>query len=104
MAVNPYEEEDREKDQFFNHAIMSLKERCDRIQPPIPLYLEPCSREAANYVTTGDIIRSGAKCLWETTPEMAYVKLLLGCSMGLEGEELEKYLHTQINGEFIYCK
>lgn len=99
VAVDPYDDLI-----CSNHAILSLKMRCETANPPIPLFLEPCNEDAYKYATTGIILRSGAKALWHTTSEMAYIKLLLGCSNGLADEALEEYLSTEINGEFVYKK
>lgn len=100
MAVDPYKDDAP----FTNHAVLSLKKRCDEAEPSIPLFFEPCSKEAYKYATTGIALRSGAKAIWQTTSETAYIKLLLGCSNGLAGDALEKYLNTETNGEFIYGK
>lgn len=98
MSVNPYGDSDRHR----SHPVLSLKKRCDEHDPPIPFYIEPCNEEAYNYKTTGIILRAGARTIWRMTPEMAYVKLLIGCSADLRGAELEKYLNTEFNGEFVY--
>lgn len=100
MAVDPYKDEDP----LTNHAVLSLKKRCDDAAPPVPLFFEPCNEAAYKYATTGIVLGSGAKTIWQTTSETAYIKLLLGCSNGLEGDALERYLNTEINGEFIYKK
>ena len=34
--------------------------------------------------------------------EMTYVKLLVGCALGYEGEELKEFMNREINDEFVY--
>ena len=77
-------------------GLLSLKARCDRAEPPVPLFLTPCNREAYAYETTGEALRAGVRPVWGKTSEMAYVKLLVGCAMGLEGDELEAYLAGEL--------
>ncbi len=82
-------------------SVFSLKKRCDRHTPPIPLFLAPCNEDAYGYETTGHILRSGARAVYGMTAEMTYVKLLVGCSMGLDADGLERFLNQEINGERI---
>ena len=82
-------------------GLLTLKARCDGEEKPIPLFLEPCHKDAYAYETTGELLRSGIRPVWGMTSEMVYVKLLVGCAMGLDGDALECYLHTEINGEMI---
>lgn len=101
MAVNPYENNGSIKGVSTGHSILSFLERCQNRKVPIPLFIEPCNEEAYDYETTGMVLRSGAKTIWRMTSEMAYVKLLLGCSMGLKEKALEAFLNEEINGEFV---
>ena len=80
-------------------SVLSLKRRCDRHTPPIPLFLEPCNEDAYGYETTGHILRSGARAVCGMTSETTYVKLLVGLSMGLDADALEKFLAGEINLE-----
>lgn len=100
VSVNPYGEENEHK--ATSDSVLSLKRRCDACIPPVPLFIEPCNKDAYAYETTGIVLRSGARSIWGMTSEMAYVKLLLGCALGFEGDELQDYLHTEVNGEMIY--
>ena len=82
MAVTPYK--DDESKRYTSQAILSLKKRCDECEPPIPLFLEHCHRDAYNYISTGIILKCGAIPVWTMTSEMTYVKLLVGCALGYE--------------------
>jgi len=101
VSVNSYKADDLQKKEIPSHSILSLKQRCDRQETPIPLFIEPCNEDAYDYETTGEILRAGARAICGMTSEMAYVKLLLGCAQGLEGDALETYIKTEINGEKI---
>jgi L-asparaginase len=83
-------------------SAVNLLLRCKAHTPPIPMFLEPCNKEAYNYETTGNILRMGADAISGMTSEFSYVKLLLGVCLGLSGTELSAYLEKEINGEFIY--
>ena len=81
---------------------MYLKKRCDATANGTEMYIEPCNGENAYlYDTTGIVLRSKVGTSWRTTSEMAYVKLMIGCALGYEGERLQEFINTEINGEFI---
>ncbi len=80
-------------------SLLSLLDRCR--ERKIPVFLSPCDEHAYAYETTGDALRGGALALSEMTPEMTYVKLLVGLSLSLSGESLEKFLKTELCQEFL---
>lgn len=82
-------------------GLLSLKARCDREEEPIPIFLSHCDRQAYAYQSTGDLLRGGVRPSCGMTDEMTYVKLLVGCAMGLSGNALWEYLETEVNREFI---
>ena len=82
------------------YSILHLKEMCDRQKPPIPLFMEPCDRTV--YQSTGDALRGGILPICSMTSEMAYVKCLIGCSMGLSGDALYEYIQSNKNNEHLY--
>lgn len=84
------------------YSILTLIEACNDKQ--IPLFLAPCDKESFAYGTTSDALASGALSIPDTTLELAYTKLIIGCSLGKKGSELAKFLNTGINHEFIYEK
>ncbi len=104
MSVNPYHADvDIKKEaeiNFSKDSIMHLKRRCDTANAE--LYIEPCDKDVTyRYKTTGIVIRSGVGTCWRTTSEMAYAKLLVGCAMGYEKQQLQDFVNKEINGEFI---
>lgn len=86
--------------QYGDASILKFLDRCS--QKGIPVFLAPCSPEAFRYESTGDAIRHGAAHIYGLTNEMAYVKTLLGCALGLEGAALQDFLETSINHETAY--
>jgi L-asparaginase len=106
MSVNPYHKNvylsDKQTTDFTKDSIMHLINRCNSANPKVDVYIEPCNREKTYlYETTGIVLRNHVGTSWRTTSEMAYVKLLMGCALGLEGEQLQEFINQEINGEFI---
>ena len=106
MSVNPYNKKpDPQNEQNINYSkdsIMYLKKRCDATGPQTDMFIEPCNKENAYlYDTKGIVLRSNVGTSWRTTSEIAYVKLLIGCSLGYSGKELQNFINQEINGEFI---
>lgn len=81
------------------YSTMYLAQLCGKSNPPIPLFIEPF--EKVTYETTGEAIRNGILPIKNLTSEMAYVKTLVGCSLGLSAEALYDYINTNINNEFL---
>ena len=106
MSVNPYHKcpaaQVEQTLDYTKDSIMHLKKRCDSANRKIDLFIEPCNPENTYlYETTGILIRGNVFTSWRTTSEMTYVKLLIGCSLGYSGIELQNFLNDEINNEFI---
>ena len=83
-------------------SVLYLKQLCDKNNPKTELYFEPINKDNSYlYETTGNLLRNVVGTVFGTTKEMAYIKLLLGCTLGLKGKELQQFINTEINGEFI---
>lgn len=93
-------ERKKDEDAYTKYSILYLLDRCK--ERGIPLLLAPCDEAAFAYDSTGDALRHGATGIARTTAELAYAKVLLGCSLGYKGEELAEFLKKDINGEFVY--
>ena len=84
------------------NSVLYLKQLCDNNEPHTELYFEGVNKNCSYlYETTGELLRNGVGTIFGTTKEMAYIKLLLGCAFGYTGKELQEFIHTEINGEFI---
>ncbi len=83
-------------------SVLHLLDRCR--ERGIPVFLAPCSADAYRYESTGDALNQGAFPISETTFEMAYVKTLVGCALGYDGEELQHFVNTSVNHECLnFC-
>lgn len=85
---------------FSDYSVLHLIRACK--ERGIPLFLTPCDSISHSYVTTSDAISSGALHVFGATAELVYVKSLVGAALGKRGCELEKFLKTEINREFVY--
>ena len=94
LALSDIKEEDRP------YSVLSLLERCE--EKGISVFLAPCSRDNFRYGTTANALYCGALPISDTTFETAYIKTLVGCSLGKTKKELERFLCGSINHEFIY--
>ena len=82
------------------YSVLYLLKKCK--EKSIPCILTPCNENAYTYSTTGEFLRKGGYGIYGMTEETAYVKTVVGLSLGKEGEMLLDFLKTEINGEFIY--
>ncbi len=96
LSINPYKGEMEHPD-----SVMYLKKMCDSASPQIPIFIQPCDKAAYSYETTGIALREGIIPIHGLTSEMAYIKLLVGTSLGYFADELINFMNTDINGEFI---
>ncbi len=77
-------------------SALSLLERC---REKIPVFAVPCDENAYKYVTTGEFLAGGAIPVSGMTAEVAYIKVLLGVSMGLRGKNLTDFMNKSVNFE-----
>lgn len=89
-----------DSESYSEHSVLHLLDCCKKRN--LPLFLAPCDEAAFAYDSTGDALRNGAIGIAHTTLELAYVKILVGVSLGYEGKSLVDFLNTAINGEFVY--
>lgn len=80
-------------------SVISFAKSCKK--KGIDLFLAPCNKDAYCYESTGDALENGALPLSSMTREMSYVKVLVGCSLGLAGKALCDFANTDINGERV---
>ena len=82
-----------------HYSIIHLKKMCDQHKPPISLFIEPYVK--TTYESTGEVLRAGIMPIRNLTSEMAYVKTLIGCSLGYRGKTLQEYLEQNVNNEHL---
>lgn len=83
--------------EITDSSILSFIGRCK--EKNVDFFLAPCSAEAFKYESTGDALSRGAKPSGELTLKTAYVKALVGVSLGLSGGGLAKFITDSINYE-----
>ncbi len=96
LSVDPYKNKD-----ISNDSVMYLKKMCDRSTPEIPIFIQPCDKDAYSYETTGKALREGIIPINGMTCATSYAKLLIGTSLGYRGDELVKFVNTDVNGETV---
>lgn len=92
-------ERSKKQGEVTSLSIISFAKHCR--QKGVDLFLAPCNADAYAYESTGDALESGALPISGTTFEMAYVKALVGTSLGLKGEALLEFVNKRINFESI---
>lgn len=89
----------KKQGQVTNLSVISFARRCRR--QGVDLFLAPCNPDAYAYESTGDALENGALPISGTTFEMAYVKALVGTSLGFKGEKLLEFVNKRINFESV---
>ena len=82
-----------------DNSIVSLAEKCKK--SGTDLFITPCSPDSYKYETTKKALESGAVPISSMTHEAAYVKALIGTSLGLKVAELADFIGREINGEMV---
>ncbi len=93
-------ERSRRKGVTTNFSIIEFARKC--ALHGTSLFLAHCNPETYAYESTGDALENGALAISGMTVEMAYVKTLIGVSLGYEGNSLSQFVNTGINNEIIY--
>lgn len=70
-------------------------------QEEIPVYFGPVKKKEKQYNTVRDFISAGAIPVYDCSEIAAYVKLLIGCSQGKQGGQLEEFMNRNIYFEQI---
>lgn len=84
---------------FNSGSALTLGAKC--IEMGIPMYISACYYGNDKYSSTADAVEMGGMIPLDMTGEAAYMKLVLGIGMGLEGKELTEFMLKEINNEFI---
>jgi len=83
-------ERSKRRGEVSSYSFLTFSEKCK--EKGIDLFIAPCNSEAYFYESTSDALDKGALPVSGMTFEMAYVRTLVGASMGLKGEELYKFV------------
>ncbi len=99
VCVGRKTQNDRD-DNYDRFSILYLLEKCK--ERGIDVFITPCDEKSYAYASTGDALRHGGVGVYGMTNETAYIKLLLGVSLGKSGKELADFMKSNVNGELIY--
>ncbi|MEE1503249.1 MAG: asparaginase domain-containing protein [Acutalibacteraceae bacterium] len=83
-----------------NNSFAEFAKRCKK--EGVSLILTPCNKSSCSYVTTAEALSNGVLSIDGLTNETAYIKTLIGCSLGLKENELCEFINTDINSESVY--
>lgn len=82
------------------YSVLTLIDACAK--KGIPFILSPCDKNAFTYSTTFAALNAGALSIANTTLETAYAKVIIACSLNLDGQQLNEFLAKSINYEFAF--
>ncbi len=72
------------------NSFAQFAERCKK--EGVSLILTPCDEKSYSYVSTAKALKHSVIPVSGLTNEMAYVKTVIGCSLGLKGKDLAEYM------------
>ena len=90
-------ERNSEGEAYSAFSVLYLANACK--SAGIPLFIAPSRLDSEQYSSVYDVCKSSDTVLLDMTLEAAYAKLVLGISLGMRSEELEKFMLTRINNE-----
>ena len=73
-----------------SNSFAEFAKRCKK--EGVSLILTPCDEKSYSYVSTASALRNDVIPVSGMTDEMAYVKTVVGCSLGLKWQELAEFL------------
>ncbi|MBR6531758.1 MAG: asparaginase [Clostridia bacterium] len=73
-----------------NSSFAEFAERCKK--EGVSVILTPCDKKAYSYVSTAAALKNDVIPVSGMTNEMAYVKAVVGCSLGLCGDALAEFI------------
>ena len=72
------------------NSFAEFAKRCKK--EGVSLILTPCDENTYSYISTASALENGVITVSGMTNEMAYVKTVVGCSLGIKGQELAEFL------------
>ena len=72
------------------NSFAEFAKRCKK--EGVSLILTPCDKNSYSYVSTASALENGVIPVSGMTDEMVYVKTVVGCSLGIKGQELAEFL------------
>ena len=93
---------EKEGEPYNEYSVLTLIERCK--QQGIPLYFAPAQSRGEVYESVPFLVNYGEEFvsfLYGCTFEMAYAKLLIAHSLGMDNTQTKIFLQTDFAGEFF---
>lgn len=84
---------------YNSFSALTLGSEC--MQRGIPMFIAACSNGDDKYSSTSDAVEMGGMIPLDMTLESAYMKLVAATSLGLQGDELVRFMQCEINNEII---
>lgn len=72
------------------NSFAEFAKRCKK--EGVSLILTPCDENTYSYISTASALENGVIPVSGMTDEMVYVKTVVGCSLGIKGQELAEFL------------
>ena len=85
--------------EYGSESVLWLAEKCR--ERKIPLFIAPSKLSKEQYSSVFDAVENGGIVPLHMTTEAAYGKAVLGIGAGLSEAELEGFMRTEINNEFV---
>lgn len=89
----------------YENSVLHLTDLCDAENPETDIYLSPSKNSGEIYDTVRLIDshkQNKIKFLYGCTNEAAYAKLVLAYSLFKDKKDIEGFINTNINSEFLY--
>ena len=92
-------ERGKEDECYGVNSILYLSDECKSLG--IPIFMAPCVLDSDQYSSVYDAVQNGGIVPLCMTIESAYTKAMLGVSCGYSGDDLKKFMMTDITVEII---
>ncbi len=93
---------EREGEPYNEYSVLTLLDRCQKEN--IPVFFAPAQNSGEVYESVPIMVNHGGErvgFVYGCTFEMAYAKLLIACSLGMDNEQTKAFLQTEFAGEFF---
>ncbi len=92
-------ERNSESDSYSSHSLLWFSEKCE--MNGIPVFVAPSKLDSDQYSSVLDLIKNSRVTILDMTTEAAYMKLVLGISLGYTGNTICEFMNKEICNEFI---
>lgn len=93
---------EREGEEYNEYSVLTLLDRCRKNN--VPVFFAPAQNSGEVYESVPLMANHGGEWVdfvYGCTYEMAYAKLLVACSLGMDNEQTKAFMQTDVCGEFF---